>query len=323
MNIDLSRFSDCQVLVIGDLMLDEYLWGDVDRISPEAPVPIVSINREDFRPGGAGNVINNLVALGATVYATGITGADRLGEALIKRLKKSGVATEGIVRADDRPTIRKTRIIAADHQVLRVDREKIAPVPDRFMAPILRYIEKQIPEVDAVIVSDYGKGLITDTLMESITTLTRQHRKISIADPRGVDFARYADVYLITPNRKEAGLAAGVDTRDDDGVLKAGSRLLEVVRCEAVLITCGKDGMVLMRKDSPPFKIKAQTRQVFDVSGASDTVAAVMGLSAASGATFEVGAQLANMAAGIVVGKIGTATVSRDELEAALEQNRR
>ncbi len=322
MNLNLNRFSDCRILVIGDLMLDEYLWGDVDRISPEAPVPIVSVNREDFRLGGAGNVINNLVDLGARVYASGIAGAGRSGDILVDRLVKSGVNTDGIVRVDDRPTIRKTRIIAANQQVLRIDREKIGPIPDRFMPPIHAYIKKQIPEVDVVIVSDYGKGLITDALMETITLLSRHHRKISIADPKGIDFTKYAGVYLITPNKKEAGIAAGVMVKDDESILRAGRRLLGTVRSEAVLITCGKDGMILMRKDSPPLKIKARAKQVFDVSGAGDTVIAVMGLAVASGAAFEEAAQIANIAAGVVVGKIGTATVSRDELEAELEMHR-
>ncbi|NOY69573.1 MAG: D-glycero-beta-D-manno-heptose-7-phosphate kinase [Deltaproteobacteria bacterium] len=320
-NFDISRFRGLRILVIGDLMVDEYLWGDVDRISPEAPVPVVSVKRESNRLGGAGNVIGNLSAMGALVYAAGIAGRDRWGDIMLESLAGLGADAGGIVRTDERPTIRKTRVIAADQQVLRIDREKTTPVPDFILPPIHEFIEKYIPQSDAVLISDYGKGLISDSLMETVTLLCKKHGKICIADPKGIDYSRYAGVDLITPNKKEAGLAAGVDITDEQALERAGKRLLDIVSTKAVLITCGKDGMVLMDDRMPPVRIKARARQVYDVSGAGDTVLAVMGLCAASGATFGDGARLANVAAGIVVGKIGAATVSLGELEEAMRLN--
>lgn len=319
MNLDLDAFSRRKLLVIGDLMIDEYLWGDVERISPEAPVPIVLIRDETFRLGGAGNVVNNLVDLGAKVMVTGVIGTGKNGKLMLDRMAALEIETGGIVQLNDRPTIRKTRIIASDQQVLRIDWEKIAPIPDRFIPPVNRYLEQYIPEVDAVIVSDYGKGLISDALMETITTRAKASGKFVIVDPKGMDFSKYSGVNMITPNKKEASLAAGIDIIDENSLIRAGNRLLEIVGSESVLITLGKDGMVLMRNSAPPFYIKAKSKQVYDVSGAGDTVLAVMGLCIASGISLEQSARLANIAAGIVVGKIGTATVTVEELRAALE----
>ncbi len=318
MKIDPAVFSERRVLVVGDLMIDEYMWGDVERISPEAPVPIVSVRSETYRLGGAGNVVNNLVDLGAKVVVTGVVGADDRGKMLLERMASLNIETDGIIRLDDRPTIRKTRIIASDQQVLRIDWEKIAPVPDDLISPVHRFLEQHIPEVDAVIVSDYGKGLISTALMELVTATARKHGKFAIVDPKGLDFSRYAGVAMITPNKKEASLAAGIDIVDEATLNRAGSRLLEIVGSESVLITLGKDGMQLMRKNAAPFHITARSKQVYDVSGAGDTVLAVMGLAAASGFSMPDSARLANIAAGIVVGKIGTATVSVEELREAL-----
>ena len=320
MNIDLSAFSRRNILVIGDLMIDEYLWGDVERISPEAPVPIVQIREENYRLGGAGNVVNNLVDLGARVMVTGVIGTGKQGTLMLERLAALNIETGGVVRLSDRPTIRKTRIIAADQQVLRIDWEKVAPVPEEFMPPINKFLEQYIPEVDAVIVSDYGKGLISEKLMQTITAAARQHGKFAVVDPKGLDFSRYAGVDMITPNKKEASLAAGIDIMDEPSLIRAGNRLLDIVGAETVLITLGKDGMALMRKEAAPFYIKAKSKQVYDVSGAGDTVLAVMGLGVASGFSLEESARIANVAAGIVVGKIGTATASVDELRAALAE---
>ena len=319
MPFDFSRFADCRILVIGDLMIDVYQWGEVDRISPEAPVPIVSINRESFTLGGSGNVVNNLTSLGAKVHVAGVAGTGRWSKLLISRMGELGISAEGIVCIPDRPTTRKTRIIAANQQVLRIDRETTDPIHERYLKPVYSYIQKIIPEVDAVLVSDYGKGIITDDLMETMTTAALKNGKIIIADPKGMDYTRYTGVTLLTPNKKEAGLAAGIDIKCDATLLKAGRRLLDIVRPENLLITCGKDGMVLMNTAGHVKAIPARSRQVFDVSGAGDTVLALMGLASAAGLTFEEGAHLANLAAGIVVGKLGTATVSVEELSAAVK----
>ncbi len=306
------------VLVIGDLMIDEYLWGDVDRISPEAPVQVVAVKKEEFTLGGSGNVVNNLVALGAGVFAAGVIGTGRSGNMLIKRLAYLGVDAGGVVQEHGRPTTRKTRIIAAHQHVLRIDRETRKEISGETLDKITRFIEKIIPEADVVIVSDYGKGLITKTLMARVVISAKKHRKIIMADPKGLDYSKYSGVTLITPNRKEAALAAGVEITNDASLIKAGVKIIGIAGIEKLLVTCGKDGMVLFERDKKPYKIKTEARQVFDVSGAGDTVIAVMGLCVASGASFRSAASVANTAAGIVVGKVGTATVSEKELTAAL-----
>jgi D-beta-D-heptose 7-phosphate kinase/D-beta-D-heptose 1-phosphate adenosyltransferase len=318
MNIDISKFKDRRVLVIGDLMIDEYLWGDVDRISPEAPVQIVAVKKEESTLGGSGNVINNLAALGAGVFAAGVIGTGRSGNMLLKRLGYLGVDAGGVIQERERPTTRKTRIIAAHQHVLRIDRETRKEISGETLDKITHFIEKVIPEADVVIVSDYGKGLITKHLMTRIVKAAKKNRKIIIADPKGLDYSKYAGVTLITPNRKEAALASGVEITNEASLMEAGVKIIGSVGIERLLITCGQDGMVLFEKGKKPHKIRAEARQVFDVSGAGDTVIAVVGLCLASGASFKDAASVANTAAGIVVGKVGTATVSEKELTAAL-----
>jgi D-beta-D-heptose 7-phosphate kinase/D-beta-D-heptose 1-phosphate adenosyltransferase len=320
MNMDISKFKKCRVLVIGDLMMDEYLWGDVERISPEAPVPVVAVKKEESTLGGSGNVINNLAALGAKVYAAGVIGAGRSGNILLKRLGHLGVDAGGVIQEHGRPTTRKTRIIAAHQHVLRIDRETKKEISGGTMDKISRFIERAISETDIVIVSDYGKGLITKNLMNIIVKAGKKHKKIIIADPKGLDYSKYSGVTLITPNRKEAALASGVDITDSSSLVEAGAKILGSVNIGNLLITCGKDGMTLFEKGRKPYKIRAEARQVFDVSGAGDTVVAVLALALASGASFKTGASVANTAAGIVVGKVGTATVSEKELTDALMQ---
>jgi D-beta-D-heptose 7-phosphate kinase/D-beta-D-heptose 1-phosphate adenosyltransferase len=321
MDIDISKFGKCRILVIGDLMIDEYLWGDVDRISPEAPVPVVAVKKEETTLGGSGNVINNLAALGAKVFAAGVIGTGRNGNILLKRLGSLGVDSGGVVQEHGRPTTRKTRIIAAHQHVLRIDRETKKDVSGETMDRIALFIEKAIRETDIVIVSDYGKGLITKALMKRVVALARKHKKIIIADPKGIDYSKYTGVTLITPNRKEAALASGVEITDNASLIEAGGKIMKSAEIENLLITCGKDGMTLFERSKKPYKIKAEARQVFDVSGAGDTVVAVIALAIASGGSFKDAASVANTAAGIVVGKVGTATVSVQELAAALARN--
>jgi rfaE bifunctional protein kinase chain/domain len=318
MDIDITKFGKCRILVIGDLMIDEYLWGDVDRISPEAPVPVVAVKKEESTLGGSGNVINNLAALGAKVFAAGVIGTGRNGNILLKRLGSLGIDSRGVVQEHGRPTTRKTRIIAAHQHVLRIDRETKKDVSGETMDRIAQFIEKAIKETDIVIISDYGKGLITKALMKKVVVLARKHKKVIIADPKGIDYSKYSGVTLITPNRKEAALAAGVEITDNASLIKAGAKIIKSAGIENLLITCGKDGMTLFERGKKPYKIKAEARQVFDVSGAGDTVVAVMALALASGGSFRDAASVANTAAGIVVGKVGTATVSVQELTAAL-----
>ena len=315
---DLSRLDHCRLLVVGDLMLDEYVWGDVERISPEAPVQVVSVNREDATLGGAGNVINNLVALGAQVSVVGALGKDTHGRILINHLKKIGADTGGVVQASDRITIRKTRIISDNQQVLRIDRESTHPIPKRLHNRLLKEAKRQLPDVDAVIISDYGKGLITSALISELAQVARAQNTLVIADPKGLDFGKYDGVTLITPNTKEASLAAGIDIRNENDLCTAAERLLDKIDIDGLLITRGKDGVAYFEHDQPPLYVATKARQVFDVSGAGDTVVAVLSLGLAAGYPMQEAISLANAAAGIVVSKVGTATVTRAELQEAL-----
>jgi len=321
MPIDISKFDRCHLLVVGDLMLDEYLWGDVDRISPEAPVQVVSIKNEGYALGGAGNVVNNAVALGANVSVAGVIGTGRNGQLLRDKFNELGVDTEGIVEEPDRLTTQKTRIIASHQHVLRIDRETDTGISDGTLEKISRFIEDKIPHVDVVLISDYGKGLITQKLLSRLIASAQKHQKMSIVDPKGLDFSKYSGASLLTPNKKEAALASGVEIVDASTLEKAADKIFETVGLDKLLITCGKEGMVLFDKHREPFRVRAEARQVYDVSGAGDTVLSVLGLAIASGASIHTAVALANTAAGIVVGKVGTATVSRQELASALKSD--
>jgi D-beta-D-heptose 7-phosphate kinase/D-beta-D-heptose 1-phosphate adenosyltransferase len=317
--IDLSTFSDCHVWVVGDLMLDEYVWGEVARISPEAPVPVLAVAREEYTLGGAGNVAANLVALGARVTVAGVAGDDRHGRLLRQRFRDLGIDAEGVVVERERPTTRKTRIVAARQQVLRIDREISRPVGSGTVAAILRRIEDGIASAGAVLVSDYGKGLLTRELLGGVMAAARRRGKPVLVDPKGHDYSRYAGATLITPNRKEAAQAAGIAIVDEASLHRAAAILHERSGVDRLVVTCGPEGMVLFEKGRMPRAIRSEARQVFDVSGAGDTVIAVLGLALAAGADWIEAAGLANAAAGIVVGKVGTATVSRKELALAVE----
>ena len=318
MHIDISKFDKCHILVVGDLMIDEYLWGEVDRISPEAPVQVVSINNEDYALGGAGNVVNNIAALGAKVSVVGVIGTGRNGELLLNMFNKLGVDTTGIIQEPNRPTTQKTRIIASNQHVLRIDRETNKAISDQTLEEITKFIENKIPDVDVVLISDYGKGLITRKLLSRAIASAQKNNKMTIADPKGTDFSIYSGVSLLTPNKKEAALASRIEIVDESTLAEAGKKILQTIGLEKLLITCGKEGMVLFEQNRKPYKVRAEARQVFDVSGAGDTVLAVFGLAIASGISIKNGVALANTAAGIVVGKVGTATVSKQELASAL-----
>ncbi|CAB5080077.1 D-glycero-beta-D-manno-heptose 1-phosphate adenylyltransferase (EC / D-glycero-beta-D-manno-heptose-7-phosphate kinase (EC [Olavius algarvensis associated proteobacterium Delta 3] len=316
---NISRFSQCRVLVVGDLMIDHYVWGEVDRISPEAPVQVVNVRSEEDTLGGCGNVVNNIVALGGSVAVAGVVGSGRYGQLLIERLRTLGVDVEGVIREPERPTTRKTRIFASNQHVVRIDRESRERVSKETLEKLAAEAEKKLPASDVVLISDYGKGVVTRELLRRICDCARKHGKITIADPKGMDFAKYSGVDVLTPNKKEAGLAAAIDISDDDTLHNAGEKLLDSLAIEMLLVTCGKDGMVLFKRGARPYRIPAKARQVYEVSGAGDTVAAVLGLAVAAGANLRDAAALANTAAGVVVGKVGTATLSQKELEAAFK----
>jgi D-beta-D-heptose 7-phosphate kinase/D-beta-D-heptose 1-phosphate adenosyltransferase len=292
----------------------------VDRISPEAPVQVVSVKDEEYTLGGSGNVVNNLVTLGAKVFVLGVTGTGRNGKLLLNKLKDLHVDTRGVIQERLRPTTKKTRIIADHQQVLRIDREtqqKVAVTTFKFLTTLA---EKIIPQVDLVLISDYGKGLISRSLIADLVRIAKNNNKLTIADPKGLAFEKYSGVSLLTPNIKEASLASGVEITDEKHIATAGNILIEKSGIERLLITCGKDGMVLFEPGREPLKISTKAREVYDVSGAGDTVLAVLGLGMAAGLALEEAITLANTAAGLVVGKVGTATVSKTELLHALKR---
>lgn len=320
MTIDIQKFEQCRILVAGDLMVDEYLWGDVERISPEAPVQVVSVASEEIMLGGAGNVICNLTALGAKVTAVGVVGSGKNGQLVLEKLKALGVNTRGVIQDPQRPTTRKTRIIANHQHVLRLDREVLGEISRQTMNQITRAAGELIADVDLVLISDYGKGLVTKTLMAKLMAAAQKCKKQLIVDPKGLDFKKYAGAFLITPNKKETERASGIEIVDESSLARAARQLIEKTGIEKILVTCGKEGMVYFEQGAGPYRIGTQSRQVFDVSGAGDTVLAGLGLGIAAGYPIREAVALANTAAGIVVGKVGTATVSKTELAAALGQ---
>lgn len=310
----ISDFKGTSVLVIGDLILDQFIWGDVSRISPEAPVPVVWVKRESFMPGGASNVANNLRSLGATVHLVGVIGDDENGAILKGELEQKGIITRGVFVDESRPTILKTRVVAQHQQVVRIDREKIDRLDDGAVSKMILYIEGMIDEVDAVIIEDYGKGVITPRLLARVIPIARRKGKIISVDPKEEHFNFYKGVTVITPNNHEASRAVGFEIKDNATLKKAGDMLLGKLGCKIALVTLGENGMAVFQKAKPMKHIPTVAQEVFDVSGAGDTVIASFTLSLAAGADPVQAAYISNYAAGIVVGKIGIAVVTPDEL---------
>ena len=318
----LSRFSKARVLVVGDLILDEFVWGKVSRISPEAPVPVVWVQSESVMPGGAANVANNIRALGGQALLVGVVGEDAWGTRLLDDLASRRVDTSGVLRIA-RPTTVKTRVIAHHQQVVRVDREHREPLTSATIGRLLRVVEDRLAGVDAVVLEDYGKGVITRQLLEVAVPLARRRRKLITVDPKEEHFDLYHGVTALTPNRQEAGEAVGRELAGDADVRRAGQEILERLGCEGVLVTLGEDGMWLFEPRGRQARIPTVAQEVFDVAGAGDTVIAAFTLALASGASMEQAALIANYAAGIVVGKLGVATASPEELAARLQERRR
>ena len=309
------RFNSARILVIGDVMLDEFVWGSVSRISPEAPVPVVWVNRESIMPGGASNVANNAATLGAKVIIAGIIGSDDKGRILSRELGRKGIDCGGLIVDAGRPTTIKTRVIAHHQQVVRIDREKTDELSDEALNKVIKFISSRIKEVDAVIIEDYGKGLITPKLLKKVVPLARRHKKIITVDPKEEHFSYYKGVTSITPNRFEAQNAVNFRIKDDASLVRAGRAILKNLGSETVLITLGENGMCLFEKGRPnPLRIPTVAQEVFDVSGAGDTVISAFTLALCCGATGETAAHIANCAAGIVVGKVGIAVVTKEEL---------
>ncbi|MDP8215732.1 MAG: D-glycero-beta-D-manno-heptose-7-phosphate kinase [Candidatus Kaelpia imicola] len=310
----LERFRKKRILIIGDLILDQFIWGDVSRISPEAPVPVVWVKRESYMPGGACNVAHNLSELGSKVSVVGIVGDDANGGILLSELNNIGIDTAKIIRDSSRPTTHKVRVIAHSQQVVRIDRENPEAVSRKSINSILDMLEEEVKEADAVIIEDYGKGLITSQLVKRVVELGKKFKKVITVDPKKEHFKYYKGITAITPNRAEAEEAVGFKIEDEESLKRAGGKLIKKLNAKSALITLGDKGIYLFESRKRPLHIPTMARQVYDVSGAGDTVIAVFTLTVASGASLAQAAYIANQAAGIVVGKIGTATVSKREL---------
>jgi D-glycero-beta-D-manno-heptose-7-phosphate kinase len=318
----LTRFRRVRVLVAGDLMLDHFIWGRVERISPEAPVPVVQVTAESLRLGGAANVMHNLRALGGQVTACGVVGADAAGRQVVGDLRQLGVEVGGIARSGSAGTTRKTRIIAQQQQVVRLDREDAGQRDGRAAARARGFLLAGIGRADVVVISDYGKGLITPALLAALAALRARRPFRLIIDPKQVNFPYYRRASLVTPNRDEASQASGIDIRDARSLSGAGAALLARWEAEAVLITRGEQGMSLFVAGAPARHFPTVARHVYDVTGAGDTVVAACALALGARASLETAALLANHAAGIVVGEIGTATVTAAQLKADLRARR-
>jgi D-beta-D-heptose 7-phosphate kinase/D-beta-D-heptose 1-phosphate adenosyltransferase len=310
----INQFSDRRLIVLGDLMLDEFIWGEVRRISPEAPVPVVEVKRESWHLGGAGNVVSNLLGLGAQALPVGIVGDDDAGQLLRWKFAEVGAKDGGLVVAASRPTTRKTRIVAHSQQMVRADREDRSVISTDIEERILAAFHSALEHADAVVVSDYDKGLLTPRLLETVVLSAHRQGKIVCLDPKIKNFLSYRQVDVITPNQAEAERASGIEIVDDDSLLKAAHRIRQMLDCVNVLITRGEHGMSLLDAQDKLANIPTVAREVYDVTGAGDTVIAALALAMAAGASVHEAALIANHAAGVVVGKVGTATVSQAEL---------
>jgi len=316
----MDKFPRSRVLVVGDVMADHFIWGKVSRISPEAPVPVVEVRRDKFLLGGCANVLNNIFAMGGLVHLAGVVGSDDTGKRLLTEFSGLGLDMNGIVVEAGRPTTLKTRIVAHGQQVVRFDREDRKPVQAKSVRKILSYIESLRDELGALVISDYGKGLVTRSLLEGIRKVVAGRPIFTCVDPKQRDFSMYQGFDIVTPNHYEAVHAAGEEILNGSDHIRVGMKLLRQYDFKALLMTRGEAGMSLFEKDGRTrhTAFRTEAREVFDVTGAGDTVIGVLALSLAAGASFREAAYLANHAAGIVVGKAGTATVTREELKKAL-----
>jgi len=314
----IDRFSKTKVLVIGDIILDEYVWGDVSRVSPEAPVPVVEVKRDTKMLGGAANVIHNIATLGARPTLCGVVGQDLTGKTIIDELNKLGLTTDGIVLEEGRLTSIKTRVVAQNQQVVRFDHETRTDIKPESIERLLTFMEKNLDELDAIVVADYGKGVISASLMKGLRKLIQSAAGESIkiaVDPKTGNFEYYHGVDVITPNHHEAGIFCRFEIVDEETLMRAGKQMLKELNCRSVLITQGKEGMTLFENGGEIIHIPTVAKNVFDVTGAGDTVISTFSLALASGLDLKSAAVLSNYAAGIVVGEVGTSTVSAEELK--------
>jgi D-glycero-beta-D-manno-heptose-7-phosphate kinase len=312
----IANFSHSGVLVVGDIMVDHFIWGKVSRISPEAPVPVVDVQKDSTLLGGCANVLNSIDAMGGKVYVAGVVGADIIGKRLLTELRERKIETNGIVVEKGRPTTLKTRIVAHGQQMVRFDKESRKPIPKNSTRKILEYVKSLQNKIGAVVISDYSKGVISRELIEGIRKVVQDEKIYICLDPKQSDFSIYEGAYVITPNHHEAQRAAEMEITDENDLRHVGEALLNKYNFHALLITRGEEGMSLFERgqEIAHTYFSAQAKEIYDVTGAGDTVIGVLALSLAARANLREATCLANQAAGIVVGKVGTATVSQEEL---------
>jgi D-glycero-beta-D-manno-heptose-7-phosphate kinase len=313
-----GRFPERRIAVLGDCMLDRYLWGRVERISPEAPVPVVEVERETFTLGGAGNVAANLLALGAVPVLLGVTGDDADGATLRRAFGARGLETRGVIADATRPTTVKTRIIAHSQQVVRADRESRADVTGDALTQLLAVLERELPACEGLVISDYGKGVIHPGTLFSALGLARRHGFAVSVDPKESHIDAYRGVSILTPNQHEAGYMQGRRISDEASLMEVGWGLQKRLEADAVLVTRGAEGMSLFERDGRYTSLPTVAREVYDVTGAGDTVVSVVALALAAGAKFPEACCLANHGAGVVIREVGTATCTPAQLLASL-----
>ncbi|HIE34767.1 MAG TPA: D-glycero-beta-D-manno-heptose-7-phosphate kinase [Campylobacterales bacterium] len=309
---ELFKKSKPKILVIGDLMIDHYLWGECERISPEAPVQIVDIKDESFVLGGAGNVLDNLKAFGADVGIASVIGEDENGRWLEKRLKARGIKELALIKEQGRKTSKKSRVIAFHQQIVRFDKESKDSISKKSEEEILKALKEKLSNFDLILLSDYNKGVLTSSLVKKIIKLAKNKVPIFI-DPKGDDYSKYRGADLITPNKKEASVASGINIKDENSLKKAGFYLKNKFNFNNVIITLSEEGIALFEEEM--IKIPTVAKEVYDVTGAGDTVLAALGFSVASGKNLKDAIKFANLAAGVVVGKVGSATATIEEIE--------
>ncbi len=314
----LKKFNKTGLLVVGDIMLDHFIWGKVTRISPEAPVPVVDIKNESILLGGAANVLNNVISLGGKAHICGVIGHDEMGRRLVHELRLLNVDTTGIMVEEGRPTTIKTRVIAHNQQVVRFDREDKGDISSDTEKDILDYVKARDNSLSGIIISDYAKGVVTKRLVRGLVKIASEKGIPISVDPKVGHVDYYKGVTVVTPNNLEASQASGIDIVDDASLLAAGKRLLDRLKSNALLVTRGEHGMSLFEKGKKPVHIPTVAKEVYDVTGAGDTVIAVFTLALAAGASMQEAAVIANHAAGIVVGEVGTAAVKPEQLKKAI-----
>lgn len=314
----LKRFKEISLLVIGDVMMDRFIWGKVSRISPEAPVPVVLFEREEFLLGGAANVVNNIRSLGGKGTICGVVGDDEMGMKILQKMNDIGIETSGILIEKGRQTTVKTRIVAHQQQVVRIDRETTKSPDNSILKELLEFLNKNIDGYDGIILSDYGKGLLTRDLIRKIIRKAKEKKRFIIVDPKVKNFFFYRGVTVLTPNTNEASEASGIPIVDEHSLKEAGRKLLKRLACDSLVITRGEEGMAIFESNKEPFLVPTKAKEVFDVTGAGDTVVGTIGLALAAGADVKTAVELANYAAGVVVGKVGTATLTQKELMEAI-----